>query len=154
MGGTNTIGGVGGRGHQLIAGLLQVPGVRIAALCDVDETFLRREAQPLKDKGLTIATHRDLRRVFDTRPSTPSSSRRRTTGTVWRRCGPARPGGTFTSRSRFPTNCGNAARWSRPRGNMAAWRRPARRTAPAPCCGARSPTCSVANSAVSVLRMR
>jgi predicted dehydrogenase len=39
--------------------------VRIAALCDVDETFLRREAQPLKDKGLAIETHRDLRRVFD-----------------------------------------------------------------------------------------
>src|SRR5215216_3761681 len=46
MGGTETIGGVGGRGHQLIASLLQVPDVRIAALCDVDESFLRREAQP------------------------------------------------------------------------------------------------------------
>ena len=39
MGGTETIGGVGGRGHQLIASLLQVPDVRIAALCDVDQTF-------------------------------------------------------------------------------------------------------------------
>src|ERR1043166_2637546 len=65
MGGTETIGGVGGRGHQLIASLLQVPDIRIAALCDVDQTFLRRETQPLKDRGLTIATHSDLRRVFD-----------------------------------------------------------------------------------------
>ena len=47
MGGTETVGGVGGRGHQLIASLLQVPDVRIAALCDVDQSFLRREAQPL-----------------------------------------------------------------------------------------------------------
>jgi predicted dehydrogenase len=67
LGSTDAVGGVGGRGHQLIASLLQVPGVRIAALCDVDETFLRREAQPLADRGLRVATHRDLRRVFDDR---------------------------------------------------------------------------------------
>jgi predicted dehydrogenase len=65
MGGTETVGGVGGRGHQLIASLQQVPGVRIAALCDVDENFLRREAQPFKERGQEITTHRDLRRVFD-----------------------------------------------------------------------------------------
>lgn len=65
MGGTETVGGVGGRGHQLIASLQQVPGVRIAALCDVDKSFLQREAQPLKDRGQEIATHTDLRRVFD-----------------------------------------------------------------------------------------
>lgn len=65
LGGVDTPGGVGGRGHQLIASLLQVPDVRIAALCDVDESFLRREAQPLKEKGLEVATYQDLRRVFD-----------------------------------------------------------------------------------------
>ncbi len=65
MGDTKAIGGVGGRGHQLIASLLQVPNARIAALCDVDESFLAREAQPLKDKGHDVVTHRDLRRVFD-----------------------------------------------------------------------------------------
>jgi predicted dehydrogenase len=67
MGGTETVGGVGGRGHQLIASLLQVPDLRITALCDVDQTFLRREAQPLKDRGLDVATHTDLRRVFEDR---------------------------------------------------------------------------------------
>jgi predicted dehydrogenase len=67
LGGTDTVGGVGGRGHQLIAGLQQVPGVRIAALCDVDQTFLRREAKPLEDRGQAVATHTDLRRVFDDR---------------------------------------------------------------------------------------
>src|SRR4051812_9892477 len=65
MGGTETIGGVGGRGHQLIASLLQVPDVNIVALCDVDQSFLRREAQLLKDRGQAVATHTDLRRVFD-----------------------------------------------------------------------------------------
>jgi predicted dehydrogenase len=65
MGGTDVVGGVGGRGHQLIAALLQVPDVRIAALCDVDQTFLRREAQLLKDRGQAVATHTDLRRIFD-----------------------------------------------------------------------------------------
>lgn len=65
MGGTDTVGGVGGRGHQLIASLLQVQDVRITALCDVDESFLRREAQPLKERGLDVATHRDMRRVFE-----------------------------------------------------------------------------------------
>jgi len=69
MGGTETIGGVGGRGHQLIASLQQVPKLSIAALCDVDEGFLRREAQPLKDKGQDVATHKDLRRVFDDKSS-------------------------------------------------------------------------------------
>src|SRR5688572_29334268 len=65
MGGTETVGGVGGRGHQLIASLQQVPDVRIAALCDVDKSFLQREAQPFKDRGQEVATHTDLRRVFD-----------------------------------------------------------------------------------------
>jgi predicted dehydrogenase len=67
MGGTreDTPGGVGGRGRQLIASLQQVPGARIVALCDVDEAFLRREAQPFADRGQPVATHRDLRRVFD-----------------------------------------------------------------------------------------
>src|SRR3954468_20917001 len=65
MGGTDTVGGVGGRGHQLIASLQQVAGVRIVAFCDVDQKHLLREAQALKDKGQTVATHTDLRRIFD-----------------------------------------------------------------------------------------
>lgn len=65
VGDTKAVGGVGGRGHQLIASLQQVKGARIVALCDVDESFLRREAQPLADAGHPVATHRDLRRVFD-----------------------------------------------------------------------------------------
>ncbi|MDO8544610.1 MAG: Gfo/Idh/MocA family oxidoreductase [Opitutaceae bacterium] len=65
MGGTDVVGGVGGRGHQLIAALRQVPGAKIAALCDVDQAFLQRELKPFKDRGEEVATYSDLRRVFD-----------------------------------------------------------------------------------------
>ena len=65
MGSTTAIGGVGGRGHQLIPRLREVPGVRIAALCDVDQTFLDREARPFKDRGEQVATHTDFRRLLD-----------------------------------------------------------------------------------------
>src|SRR5262249_21471395 len=65
LGSTTTVGGVGGRGHQLIPRVREVPGVRIVALCDVDQAHLDREAQVFKDRGEEIATYRDLRRVFD-----------------------------------------------------------------------------------------
>ena len=65
MGGTTTVGGVGGRGHQLIPRLREVPGAKIVALCDVDQAHLDREAQPFKDRGESIATYGDLRRVLD-----------------------------------------------------------------------------------------
>lgn len=65
LGATTAVGGVGGRGHQLIPRLREIPGVRIVALCDVDQAFLDREVQPFKDRGEQVATHTDLRRVFD-----------------------------------------------------------------------------------------
>ncbi len=65
MGSTTAVGGVGGRGHQLIQRLREIPGVRIAALCDADRAFLEREAQSFKDRGETVTTHTDLRQVFE-----------------------------------------------------------------------------------------
>ena len=65
LGSTTAVGGVGGRGHQLIPRLREVPGTRIVALCDVDQAHLDREAQPFKDRGEEVATHLDLRRVLD-----------------------------------------------------------------------------------------
>jgi predicted dehydrogenase len=65
LGDTKAIGGVGGRGHQLIPRIREVPGVKIVALCDADQRFLEREAQPFKDRGEAVATHSDLRRVLD-----------------------------------------------------------------------------------------
>ncbi len=65
LGDTTAVGGVGGRGHQLIPRLQEIPGARIVALCDVDQAHLDREAQAFKDRGEKVATHNDLRRVFD-----------------------------------------------------------------------------------------
>src|SRR5881397_3979204 len=65
LGSTTAVGGVGGRGHQLIPRVREVPGARIAALCDVDQAHLDREAQPFKDRTEEVATYRDLRRVLD-----------------------------------------------------------------------------------------
>jgi predicted dehydrogenase len=65
LGSTTAVGGVGGRGHQLIPRLREIPGVRIVTLCDVDQAHLDRELQAFKDRGENIATHKDLRRVFD-----------------------------------------------------------------------------------------
>ena len=59
------VGGVGGRGHQLINALGNVEGVRIVALCDVDQGILARQAAQLKDQGQPVAVYGDLRRVFD-----------------------------------------------------------------------------------------
>ncbi len=67
LGGTDTVGGVGGRGHQLIGSLRQVPAAKIVALCDVDQAHLDREAKPFKDRGETVATFTDLRRALDER---------------------------------------------------------------------------------------
>ena len=65
LGATEAIGGVGGRGHQLIPRLREVPGTRIVALCDVDQAHLDREVQSFKDRGEEVAAHIDLRRVLD-----------------------------------------------------------------------------------------
>src|SRR4051812_14625190 len=65
MGDTKAIGGVGGRGHQLIPRLREVPGVKITALCDIDPNFLDREAQPFKDRGEAVATFKDIRKLLE-----------------------------------------------------------------------------------------
>ncbi|MBI5683857.1 MAG: Gfo/Idh/MocA family oxidoreductase [Verrucomicrobia bacterium] len=65
LGGINIPGGVGGRGRQLIKSFLKVPGVKVAALCDVDRTILEDSAKLFKDRGESVATHVDFRRVLD-----------------------------------------------------------------------------------------
>jgi predicted dehydrogenase len=67
MGDTKAKGGVGGRGHQLIPRIREIPGAKIVALCDIDPRFLDREAQLLKSDGETVATYNDPRQVFDDR---------------------------------------------------------------------------------------
>src|SRR5262245_2847120 len=65
LGSTTAVGGVGGRGHQLIPRLREVPGAKIVALCDVDQAHLEREAQPFKDRNEEVTIYRDIRRVLE-----------------------------------------------------------------------------------------
>ncbi len=65
VGSKEAVGGVGGRGRQLINALGNVQGVRIVALCDVDQGILARQADQLKDQGQPVVVYGDLRRVFD-----------------------------------------------------------------------------------------
>ena len=51
LGSTTAKGGVGGRGHQLIGRLREIPGVKIVALCDADRSHLDRELEAARDHG-------------------------------------------------------------------------------------------------------
>ena len=65
LGGIDTVGGVGGRGRQLISGLREIPGVRIVAVCDVDKTILDHTVQQFKDRREDVAACTDVRKVLD-----------------------------------------------------------------------------------------
>jgi predicted dehydrogenase len=65
MGDTKAVGGVGGRGHQLLNRLRELPSAKVVALCDVNPAFLEREAQPFKDAGQEVAKYGDMRRLLD-----------------------------------------------------------------------------------------
>jgi len=65
LGGIDIVGGVGGRGRQLVSRFREVPGVRIVALCDVDRAILDHEVQPFKDRREEVAAYTDLRKVLD-----------------------------------------------------------------------------------------
>lgn len=65
LGSTTVVGGVGGRGHQLIGRLREIPGVKIVSLCDVDQEHLDRELKAAHDLGEKPSSTRDLREVFD-----------------------------------------------------------------------------------------
>ena len=57
--------GLNGCGADHAAALHAVPGVRIAALCDVDDFVLSREARKLREGGWTGSVNGDLRRVLE-----------------------------------------------------------------------------------------
>jgi predicted dehydrogenase len=65
LGSTTAVGGVGGRGHQLIGRLREIPGAKIVALCDVDRSHLDRELEAARDHGEKPAAYHDPRQVLD-----------------------------------------------------------------------------------------
>src|SRR3984957_10678249 len=65
LGSTTAVGGVGGRGHQLIGRLREIPGAKIVALCDADQSHLDRELEAARDHGGQVTAYHDPREVFD-----------------------------------------------------------------------------------------
>jgi predicted dehydrogenase len=65
LGSTTAIGGVGGRGHQLIGRLREIPDARIVALCDADQAHLDRELEAARNHEGKVAAYNDPRKVFD-----------------------------------------------------------------------------------------
>jgi predicted dehydrogenase len=59
--------GLNGRGQDHVGGLSRVPGVRIAALCDVDKSVLERSANRLKgkDQNAAVETYLDIRKLLE-----------------------------------------------------------------------------------------
>lgn len=57
--------GIRGKGASHIRHFNSLPGVTVAALCDVDETVIAREVAKLSEQKTRVVTHTDFRRVLD-----------------------------------------------------------------------------------------
>ena len=53
------------QGRVHIRAYQKMPGVRIVALCDVDEQVLRTQADQLAKDDVNVATYRDIRELLD-----------------------------------------------------------------------------------------
>ena len=63
--------GIGGRGNDHIKGMLDLQnktkGVRVVALCDVDQKILDARADSVNKQGGKVETFTDMRRMFDSK---------------------------------------------------------------------------------------
>ncbi len=59
--------GLNGRGKDHVAAFTKIPGVRLTALCDVDSSVLAREAKALSERGVSVETSSDMRRIMERR---------------------------------------------------------------------------------------
>ena len=57
--------GFRGHGQTHIRNYLEMPGVRVVALCDVDQTILDREVSRFEKRGQKVAACRDIRRLLE-----------------------------------------------------------------------------------------
>jgi len=57
--------GFGGRGKNHIEEFNNMPGVRLAALCDVDQEILEREAKKFQGRSQPIQTYTDIRKLLE-----------------------------------------------------------------------------------------
>ena len=59
--------GFNGRGGSHISDLLKINGVKITALCDVDEKVLGKGKENLASKGANVTTFTDVRKMLDSK---------------------------------------------------------------------------------------
>ena len=57
--------GFGGRGKDHIQGFGELSGVRLVALCDVDNTILDRETKKCADAGKPVQSYTDIRKLLE-----------------------------------------------------------------------------------------
>src|SRR6476646_4369944 len=57
--------GFGGRGGSHISAFGNMKGVRLAALCDCDQRILEGAARSARDKGRTVETYTDVRKLLE-----------------------------------------------------------------------------------------
>ena len=57
--------GVRGKGGHHLEMLREIAGVRVVALCDVDETVLNGRAAELSTAGIQVAKHMDIRKLLE-----------------------------------------------------------------------------------------
>ena len=57
--------GFNGRGKNHISGFRDLKGVRIVALCDVDQNVLDKGVKEFKDRGETVTGYQDIRKLLE-----------------------------------------------------------------------------------------
>ena len=58
---------IGGQGRNEIRSFRQVPGVRIVALCDVDDANLGAEVESFQKRKEQVAAYTDVRKLLDSK---------------------------------------------------------------------------------------
>ena len=59
------VSGLNSKGAHHVEMFREIPGVRVAALCDVDEEILQREVKKFSDRNESVESYIDFRRVLD-----------------------------------------------------------------------------------------
>lgn len=57
--------GINGQGRSHLNEIQKLPGVRLAAVCDVDQAVLDRELKKLKEKNPALKSYRDIRKLLE-----------------------------------------------------------------------------------------
>ena len=94
--------GLGGRGSSHLKIYSELPDVRVAWLCDVDQAALERaQATLLKNTGGKAKEFTDMRAALPNPASKPFQLQRPITGTRWQRSGPCRAAKMCMARNRL-----------------------------------------------------